>query len=303
MTNTYIDSINYLKQPTGLVLTTFVGNNSRLSSVALQGATSLTVPALGVALNQYDSVYVFDGPNSEQLQVGAGGAAQNATSIPLQAATAFQHQAGTVFCTDGTDGSLGEQIFIASGRIDNEICHQALWSTAYTGEILTMPTMRASMDNQKNLHFRPRHFPITALTSMIVMTNQQSQTSYDVIQAVIDSDQQTVDVPNVAAQTSGGQPAQGSPWVWPALKRETNAWMIINYTAGFAPGQLPDPVKRACTLLISDCFTPLENAGGADSITQGKRAVTFVIRGDLSGESTLYKRAKNLLQPYVMEGF
>ncbi len=303
MANTYIDSMSYLKQPTGLVLATFVGNNSRLSSAAVQGATSLTVPALAVALAQYDSVYVFDGPNSEILYVGAGGAAQNATSIPLQSATAFQHQAGTVFCTDGMAGSLGEQIFVASGRIDNEICHQALWSTAYTGEILTMPTMRASMDNQKNIHFRPRHFPITALTSMMIMTNQQNQTTYDVTQAVIDSDQQTIDVPNVAAQTSGGQPAQGSPWVWPALQRETNAWIIINYTAGFMVGALPEPVKRACALLVSDCFTPLENAVGADSITQGKRSVTFVIRGDLSGESTLYKRAKNLLQPYVMEGF
>lgn len=303
MANTYIDSIAYLKQPTGLMLSGFVGNNSRLSANALVGATSLSVPALAVAVAQYDTVYVFDGPSSEKLQVGVGGAGIGATSIPLQAATTLAHSAGTVYCTDGAQGSLGEQIFIVSGRIDNEICHQALWQTAYTNEILTMPTMRAAMDNQRNLHFRPRHFPITTLTSMAVMTSQVASTSYDVTQAIIDSDQQTVDVPNVAALSTNGQPAQGSPWMWPSLQRNTNAWIVLAYTAGFPLGALPEPVVRATTLLVSDCFLETENPVGADSITQGKRAVTFVLRGDLSGESLLMKRAKALLQPYVMEGF
>src|SRR5689334_6799850 len=105
--NTYTDNLTYLKQPTGLVLTSYVGNTARLSGSVALGATSLPVPATSVALSQYDAVYVFDGPNSEVLQVGAAGAVQGATSIPLQNPTAYAHAAGTPYCTDGTAGSLG----------------------------------------------------------------------------------------------------------------------------------------------------------------------------------------------------
>lgn len=307
MPSTYIDSIAYLKQPTGLQLSSYVGNNARLTSTAAVGATSLSVVAGAATLYQYDPVYVFDGPNSEILQVGAAGAAPGATSIPLQSATAFQHAAGTVYCTDGTAGSLGEQIFIASRWLEDDICHQPLWQTAYTNEILTMPTMRAAWDNQGNLHFRPRHFPITTLTSVTAMVNQQVTWQYDTTQAIIDSDQQTVDLPQIALLTiSGGVPSQfftGSPWVSPSATRQMNAWLTIAYTAGFATGALPPPITRACALLTSEMFTQLVNPVGADDIQQGKRRVTFTLRGDTSGESLLVKQATKLLSPYTMQAF
>lgn len=302
MTNTYTDCITYSKQPTGLVLAGYIGNIARIGATAL-GATSLTVPALTVALSEYDSVYVFDGPSSEELMVGVAGAIVGATSIPLLNPTVYAHNAGTPYCTDGTSGSLGEQIFTASKWIEDDICYQSLWSTAYTGEILTMPTMRAALDNQQNLHFRPRHFPITALTSMSIKVNQLSSTSYDVTQAIIDADQQTVDVPLLAASGVNGIPQQGSPWLWPALGRSTNAWITIAYTAGFAVGAMPRPIARACGLLTSACFAQLVNPVGADQINQGKRQVQFMLRGDTSGESLLIKEAKGLLQAYVTESF
>lgn len=303
MTSTYTDSIAYLKQPTGLMLTAYVGNNARLSADATAGATSLTVPATSVALSQYDSLYIFDGPNSEQLQVGAGGATQGSTSIPLQAATTYAHVAGTVYCTDGTSGSLGEQIFIASRWIEDDFCHQALWQTAYTNEILTMPTMRASIDNQNNLHFRPRHFPITVLTSVSIETVQGNPISFDPTAAIIDSDQRTVDIPLLTALTSGNQANQGSPWLWQTVNRSSNAWVTIAYTAGFAVGALPPAITRAATLLTSEMFSQVVNPVGADSINQGKRQVVFAIRGDTSGESLLVKQARTILQPYDMESF
>lgn len=303
MTSTYIDHITYLKQPTGLTLTTYVGNNARLSSAASAGATSLTVPATTVALVQYDPVYVFDGPNSEVLAVGSAGAVQGATSIPLQSATQFAHAGGTPYCTDGTAGSLGQQIFVASRWIEDDICHQALWSTAYTGEILTMPTMRASIDNQRNLHFRPRHFPVTALTSVTMMINTQLPISFDPTAAIIDSDQQTVDIPLLVAQSSSNQATQGNPWLWCGISRQSNAWLTLAYTAGYAVGSLPAAITRACALLTSEMFTPLVNPVGADQINQGKRAVVFTLRGDQSGESLLVKQAKQLLQPYIAESF
>lgn len=302
MTNTYIDCIAYSKQPTGLVLGGYIGNMAHMSAAA-QGATLLTVPPLIVALNQYDAVYVFDGPSSEELQVGAGGAIVGATSIPLESATQYAHNAGIPYCTDGSSGSLGEQIFTASRWIEDDICYQSLWSTTYTGEILTMPTMRAALDNQFNLHFRPRHFPITALTSMSIKTSQLSATSYDTSQAIIDADQQTVDVPLMAALSTQGQPQQGSPWLWPGLSRSVNAWITITYTSGFVVGQLPRPIERACALLTSECFQQAENPMGAAEIAQNKRHVIFALRGDQSGESLLVKQAKKLLSAYVTQAF
>ena len=303
MPSTYIDSIAYLKQPTGLQLSSYVGNNARLTNTAAAGATSLSVVAGSSTLYQYDPVYVFDGPNSEVLQVGAAGANPGATSIPLQSATAFQHAAGTVYCTDGTAGSLGEQIFTASTYIEDEICHQALWQTAYTNEILTMPTMRASIDNQANIHFRPRHFPITMLTTMSIKRNNLVTTSYDVTQAIIDSDQQTVDVPLVAEISNNGQPAQGSPWQWSGPPRQLNGWLTIAYTAGYAPGQLPKTIERACTLIVSDQFVPIANPVGAAEITQGKRTVVYDLRGEVNPDSGLVRRAIKMLSPYVTQAF
>lgn len=301
MPSTYIDHITYLRQPTGLTLTTYVGNNARLSG-AVQGATSLTVPSTTTPLAQYDSVYVFDGPNSEVLQVGSG-TAPGSTSIPLQSATQFAHAAGTPYCTDGSAGSLGEQIFIASRWIEDDICHQALWATTYTGEILTMPTMRAAIDNQRNLHFRPRHFPITALSAISIEAVQGNPITIDPTAAIIDSDQQTVDIPMFTTLSSQNQASQGSPWLWQTISRQSNAWLTLTYTAGFVVGSLPAAVTRACTLLTSEMFTQLVNPVGADQINQGKRQVQFMLRGDTSGESLLVKQAMKLLQPYVMEGF
>lgn len=306
MSNTYIDCIAYTKAPTGLVLTGFIGNIGRISACSV-GATSLSLPtgqAINPALSQYDNLYIFDGPSSEIVQIGSGGASVGATTIPLQAGTQYAHVAGTPYCTDGSDGSLGEQIFTASKWIEDNICFQALWSTAYTNEILTLPTMRVAIDNKWNLHFRPRHFPVVTLTSISIQTSQTYINSIDPTQAIIDSDQQTVDIPNINfLSNSGPPPSQGSPYIWQQINRQSNAWITLAYTAGFAVGSLPKPIQRACTLLVSDCFIPLENPIGADAIQQNKRRVEFAIKGDTSGESLLYKKAVQLLQPYTTESF
>lgn len=302
MVSTYIDCITYSKAPTGLMLTTQVGNIGRIQSCTA-GATSLTlVAATTVVLSQYDAIYVTDGPNSEVLQVGAAGAIVGATSIPLQGATQYAHAGGTPYCTDGSQGSLGQAIFEASRWLE-DICHQSLWQTAYTGEILTMPTMRAAIDNQGNLHFRPRHFPITTLSSVSIQQNQQFVINLDQGQAIIDADQMTVDVPNVNALASGQGVGNSQAYIWQPLNRYANAWITLGYTAGFAVGQLPWAVTRAATLLTSDCFGQMQNPVGADQINQGKRQVQFMLRGDTSGESLLRKQAITLLSPYIAQSF
>lgn len=306
MPATYIDCLTYKNAATGMMLATMYGNIGRIAACSAGAASLTVVQALTTALAPYDALYLFDGPNSEVLAVGAGGAAPGTTTIPLQAGTAYAHAGGVAYCTDGTHGSLGQAIFEASRWLE-DICYQTLWQTAYTGEILTMPTMRASWDNQGNLHFRPRHFPITTLSSVSVEANNQASWQYDVTQAIIDSDQQTVDLPMVAlATTSGGAPSQfftGSPWATQATVRQRNAWITLGYTAGFAVGSMPWAVTRAASLLTNDMFGQTANPIGADQIVQGKRNVTFTLRGDTSGESLLVKQAKQLLSPYVAQSF
>lgn len=306
MSSTYIDCFQYQKQPTGLTVTlsNYIGNIGRIGTTA-KGATTLTVsPVTTVALAQYDTLYIFDGPNSEQVQVNAA-TGTGASSIPLITGTQFAHAAGTPYCSDGTSGSLGTQIFTASQWIEDDICFQALWATTYTGEILTMPTMRAALDNQGNLHFRPRHFPITALSSVTIQTNAFNQIAYDQTQAIIDSDQQTVDLSPLAVLSTApnSQVIQSSPWLWGQFTRGTTGWVTLTYTAGFAVGALPYPIQRACALLTSECFVQLENPMGADSIQQNKRNVTFVVRGDTTGETLLVKQAKSLLSKYITQSF
>lgn len=301
MTNTYIDCLSYKNAATGIVLNFQYGNIGRLNTTA-QGATSLSVTAvLTTALNQYDSIYVTDGANSEILQVGSGGASIGASSIPLQAGTAYAHAGGTAYCTDGTLGSLGQAIFEASQRVE-DICYQSLYSTTYTGEILTLPTMRAAIDNQWNLHFRPRHFPIASLSSVTIQTSQTYIITLDQTQAIIDSDQKTIDLPNVNALNTSQSQSASYPYLWP-MSRQGNAWITLSYTAGYSAAQLPKTITRACKLLVNDALGQLENPIGADSIAQNKRNVTFTLRGDTSGESLLFKQAAALLSPYIAQSF
>lgn len=304
MSNTYIDCITYSKAGTGLVLQNQYGNIGRIAACSV-GATSLTLVAnqalTAQALSPYDDLYLFDGINSEHVQVGNAGAAIGATSIPLQAGTQYAHIGGTPYCTDGTQGSLGQAIFEASRWIE-DICHQSLWGSAFVNEILTMPTMRASIDNQWCLHFRPRHFPITTFTSISLQLSQMNIITLDPTQAIIDSDQQTVDIPNINFTTSGRPPTQASPFFVQQVTRASNAWLNIAYSADFA--SLPATVTRAAKILTNECIASLrENPFGADSIQQNKRSVTFVLRGDQSGESVLVKKAKALLAPYITKPF
>jgi hypothetical protein len=302
--NTYLDFYQYQKQPTGLVLGGYLGNQFRFTSTQAAGTSTLTVPAsaITVPLNYYDDLYIFDGPSSEVVRV-ASETAITSTSIPLVSATQYQHQPGVPVCSDGPQGSLGAQIFMAAKWLE-DIIYQPLWSTSYTGEMLTLPTMRAALDNKHNLHFRPRHFPITAFSSISIQLDQTQVVHLDPTQAIIDSDQITVDIPNINLLQSGGlPPPQGYPFVWQPFNRASNAWITLAYTAGFVVGQLPWAVSRACILLTNDLFGLLENPMGADAIQQNKRKVEFVVRGDTSGESVLVKQAKMLLDPYTVQSF
>lgn len=302
--STYIDCFQYQQQPTGFAITNYISNQFRFAAGQTIG-TRLTVPASAIQtpLSPYSFLYIFDELNSEIVQV-ATETAPGSTSITLVSATQYTHNAGVAVCGDGSSGSLGQQIFSASRWIE-DICHQSLWESPYTGEILTLPTMRAAYDNQWNLHFRPRHFPIATLTAISIQTSQNYITTLNANQAIIDSDQQTVDLPysnTISSNVSQIGQFSGYPFIgWG--NRTSNAWITLAYTAGFSSGQLPWTIQRACTLLTSEMFVQNSNPVGADQINQGKRSAIFAIRGDTSGDTLLVKQAFKLLTPYIAESF
>ncbi len=295
MSSIYLDIYTYLKMPTGLITTQYVANQFRFGVLQAKGVSTLTVPssAITTQLNAYDNLYVFDQLNSEVVQV-VSTVAPGATSIPLVAPTQAAHAAGIACCSDGASGSLAQQIFTASQWLE-DICHQSLYVSSYT-EVLAMPTLRASIDNQGALWFRPRHFPIVDLTAIALRSTANDSTVYDPTQAIIDGERQLLCIPDLSLISSSGSQAQVYQRV---PSRQSKAWLTITYDSGWSP--LPWPVQRACSLLVNQCFIQLYNAIGSDQLQEGGRNVTFTLRGDPSGESLLFKEARNLLQPYTVE--
>lgn len=294
--NTYLSHFDLMRSPTGLDYQTLLGNSTRLANNHAQGLTTLTVPAIAVALNQYDRITIFDANNSEVVTVEAA-APVNSTSItisPLQ----FSHAVGTPACSDNAMSllSLADQIVDASDWIE-DICNQSLWFNTWT-EILPMPTMEAAIDNQMNLFFRPRHFPVLSVTSIQMQSQQANPITFDATQAFIDANQQYVRVPTL---TQVGQ----TQAIWPGqpMNRVTNMWLTITYTAGFQPGSLPNNVRDAAILLVSEILSRRQNPTGADQINLGGKNIISVLRGDASGETLLVKNAKKKLARYIRRAF
>src|SRR5260370_41993404 len=104
---TYIDCFQFMRATTGLEIASLLGNTGRLSSAVIAGATSLPVaPNTTVPRSQLDNLTIFDGPNSEQVMVGANIAA-NQPSIPLLQPLTFAHAQYVTYCTDGPSGTFG----------------------------------------------------------------------------------------------------------------------------------------------------------------------------------------------------
>lgn len=299
--STYLDIFSYLRKPSGLITSGYYGNTFRFSSTQNAGASFLSMPssAITTAMNAYDNLYIFDGLNSEVVQA-ASIVAPGATSITLESPLVYQHGPGVAVCSDGTSNiSLAEQIFTASQWVE-DICHQSLWVSTYTGEVLTMPTMRASINNEGVLWFRPRHFPITSLTALSIKSDPKAVTDYDPAEAIIDSEQQLVSVRNLVPLSNSQQQQAYTNTPWNVARgRGRQQWLTITYDSGWT--NLPTTIQRSCSLLVNQCFVQLYNAIGSDQMQEGKRNIVFTMRGDTSGESLLMKEAMHLLQPYVME--
>lgn len=301
MVSTYITAREFIANPTGLETASLIGNLDFLSGAHVQGATTLNVvKPIEVQLQNRDYVTIFDGSSSEQVLV-AGTVNAGQTAIPLVAGMLFAHADGTEYCTDGSQGSLGKQIINASATLEN-ICKQSLFLTTYTGEVLRMPGLRASIDNQGHLNFRPRHFPIITETGMTIESSVGNAISYDATQIIIDSDLQVCGVPYVVVMAGSGGNG-GTYSLYSRVSRRDQLILSITYSAGYTAAAMPGEVHEAAVLLTSDIIAKRINPQGAAETALGKRKNVATLRGDPSGESLLYKRAVYLLDPYTMQPF
>jgi hypothetical protein len=166
--------------------------------------------------------------------------------------------------------------------------------------MLALPTMRAAIDNQFALHFRPRHWPVQTLTSLSITTVPNNTIQYDPTQVIIDSDKQICSMPNMQPLPLAGSGQSPYP-IWNVPSRYRQAQVVITYTAGFSV--MPPDVIEAAVLLTSDILAKRLNPVGAPDLASGQRHISAVLRGDNSGESLLRKRAQKILDSYTMQSF
>lgn len=298
MSTTYIDCFTYLRAVTGLETDSLIGNKGRLSSAALVNDTTLhVVPNTTVALSQFDQITIFDGLNTEVSMVGSGGASIGASSIPLLTGLQYAHAQYTTYCTDGTMGSLADELIEASQWIEN-ITQQSLYQQSYTGETLDIPSMRASIDNRGMLVFRPRHFPLSTDDGITIESSVLNPISYDATQIVLNGSKQVVKVPWLLA--TGANNNSSAAWGTPvSSSRGDNLFLLINYTAGWSP--LPGDIRDCAVLLTSEILARRMNPSGAVQIRLGDKQLVVSGSHDTVGESLLVKTAKQKLQPYSVE--
>lgn len=281
----YTDPFTYRRATTGIGTNELIGNLGRLTQGVAIGATSLPVPALKVALTIDDQVTIFDKNNSEAVTCTAS-AAIGATTITV-APTQSAHMTRTVFCSDGTQGSLSDMIFNASSWLES-ITQQPRWLTTYT-ETLQAPSMRAAIDRNHAIIMRPRRFPVSAVTALSYQAQIGNVVPLDPTQCIVDSMVQTVAVPAIAVVG-----AQQSLFTRMPVGRTSPVWITITYAAGYPvlPGYVVEAANCLTGALLSDQFNPT----GAAEMQMGKQKSVSYLRGDLSAKNALVKRAENLLR-------
>ena len=292
MTNLYITAIDYIKDNTGQETASLVSNLLRVGSLMSIGATALPTNAgLTTPIQQYDTIYIFDGASSEVV-TATSNVNTGLTSIPILA-TQYSHVAGTVMCCDGSSGSLGEAITIGSISVEN-ICLQPLFQATYS-ETQQLRSMAASINSDGALSIRPRQFPVQSISALSLGLDQSSLAAYDTTQAFITSNLRRITVPTLNALNSSGNSLLSllSPF-----NQTTAGYAEYTYVAGFLAANMPFDIKRAAILLTSDALSDRQNPTGAATLKLGQKQIDAYLRGDTSAQSGLYKRAANFLQRY-----
>lgn len=295
----YIDPYVYNRAASGHDTTTLLSNLTRLKSAIGVGGTTLSlVDATTIALAQYDQIYLFDGNKSEILTVNSA-ASVGATSIAV-GPSLYAHSAGLAVCSDGSQGSLAQAIFDASGGLE-DYCRQSLFAATYSNETLPLRTTRAAVTRDYRLLFRPKHFPVTSVSAITALLSDGVTLSLSTAFAQLDADAQLVTM----TQLSTTAQTQTTFWgnVSPPMYPTTPGFLQISYTAGYAYAAMPNAIRQAAIWLTSDLLSDRFNPTGGAEIQLGQMHLVTRLRGDTSGRSVLAIRAYQNLDPYRQKPF
>src|SRR5579875_3193298 len=192
----YVDVPGFVRGAMGVETASLLGGDSVLASAVTQGATSLSVTdgtnfAAGVG-------WILDGPNSEQIALsGVAG-----TTLTLSAGVQAAHGAGACVATGGTAGALPDVLVRASAWVEG-YCGQGkpgnasdpqLWAQA-RNERYRLPGPHAVLDPAGVLTVRPLHFPVQAVTALMLDWGQGQTWSLDVTQIEFPESARSFDVP------------------------------------------------------------------------------------------------------------
>lgn len=294
MSNTYLSCFDYLRATTGQETASLLGNTGYIGGTVSAGATSFPVlSATAVQLNVNDQLYIFDGGSSE-IAIVAAQKAIGSTSITVQPLQ-YAHTANVPYCSDGAYGSLGSAIFTASANLET-ITQQSLLQATYS-ETYSLRTMDANINSDSQLTIRTRQFPVTAISALSLESDVSDITSLDATQAVISSQQKLVSVPVLSQVGAGSSQLTLSP----PINQSSTGYINLTYTAGYPYASMPAQVKQACVWLVSDILSDRMNPTGSADYQSGKIHTVVFLRGDTSGESALFKRARTYLEPHMRE--
>jgi hypothetical protein len=183
-------------------------------------------------------------------------------------------------------GSLADEIVNASSWIEDQ-CQQSLFQQTYTNEILHIPSMQASIDNQGMLVFNPRHYPISSDAAISIESSDDTVVSYDPSQIIIDSEKQLVSVPMLQVA--------GVPGNWDRrsqFSRKQNLFLTVTYTAGYNP--IPGDIRDCAVLRTSALLARRQNTTGAITVKTGKRELSWSAGKNLP-ESLFTTEARDIL--------
>ena len=302
--NAYCDVPTFLMSAPGISPSAgLLGANARLTTASLVGATSLTVDtSIGVTPGQY--VFVLDGPNTEIVRADVVNPTPTGTTITILApGTQLAHAIGTNITTGGSRGALGQLILQASGWVEN-FCQQGvagdrgLFSVART-EKLRMPSTRAKIDPWQSLSVRPRHFPITAITTVSLEWEGGAAQSYDLSTIEIDASARSFVLPQFKGLTN---PGSIDALYGPPLLPGDQGWCNVTYTAGFTWPNLPWDFQTAVMLAVQEFMAYQQNPTGAALVKQGDVMIQQRLRGSGGKESSInglfLSQATVMLQSY-----
>lgn len=192
-----------------------------------------------------------------------------------------------------TETTLSGLISKASRKVDSIIGYPLYRQT------VTNEKAEAKIDNQGNVIIFPKHAPVISVTSIqlvwgtenanLVLTDANGNNHYD-IEETYDGLHPRIIWQAGQAGLSSGTTILSNLW---NLREFSNIFTKISYVAGFE--SVPDDIKEATVLLMSDILAARSNPLGAKKVQQGAISISYSER---NGKSDLVEDAESLLQKY-----